>query len=474
LRGKRRQHPIFEKVEILDIVAEGKALARVNELVLFVTGTVPGDVVDVKISRKQKNFMEGVPVKFHTYSTLRIEPFCSHFGVCGGCKWQNLPYAEQLKFKQQQVVDALKHIAKIDLPAVKNIIASEETEYYRNKLEYAFSNRRWLTGDEIDTNTEYKNMNALGFHVPKLFDKIVDIKKCYLQKEPSNKIRLAVKQYALENELTFHDVKSHKGFLRNLTVRTSETEELMVIVTFFYDEPTKRNDLLQFIADSFPEITSLLYVINSKLNDTIFDLDIQTYKGRDYILENLADMKFKIGGKSFFQTNTKQATKLYELVREFADFKGDEIVYDLYTGTGTIANFVAPLAKKVIGIETISEAIADAQENSKLNNISNTTFYTGDIKDVLLPAFMEENGLPNVIITDPPRAGMHKDVVNTILKIEAQTIVYVSCNPATQARDLALFDEKYKVMEIQPVDMFPHTHHVENVVLLKKKNIENL
>ncbi|MBE9467276.1 MAG: 23S rRNA (uracil(1939)-C(5))-methyltransferase RlmD [Bacteroidetes bacterium] len=467
---KKKQLPFFEKVEIIDIGAEGKAIAKINDLIVFIPYVIPGDIVDIQINKKKKNFLEGYAVKFHEYSPDRQEAFCSHFGICGGCKWQILPYQEQLKFKQKQVVDNLERIGKIKLEEIGDILPSEKTTYYRNKLEYSFSNKRWLTNDEIDDeDNESKQMNALGFHIPKKFDKILNIEHCYLQKEPSNKIRLAVKQYALDNNLSFFDLRKQNGFLRNLIIRTSTTNELMVIVSFYYEDEKEREKLLNHLSENFDEISSLMYVINSKPNDSITDLDVKLFKGKDHFFEEMENLRFKIGPKSFYQTNSEQAYNLYKIVREFANLCGKENVYDLYTGTGTIANFIAKQSKKVIGIEYIEEAIEDAKINSTINNIDNTEFFAGDIKDILSQEFIDEKGKPDVIIIDPPRAGMHKNVIESILYAMPKKIVYVSCNPATQARDINLLLENYSVKKIQPVDMFPHTHHVENVALLELK-----
>ncbi|MFC2096396.1 23S rRNA (uracil(1939)-C(5))-methyltransferase RlmD [Bacteroidota bacterium] len=466
---KRRELPLIEKVEITDVAAEGKAIARIDNKVIFITQTVPGDIVDIQVIKKRKSFMEAVPVKFHKYSDIRVDAFCEHFGVCGGCKWQSLPYEEQLKYKHQQVIDNLERIAKVELPKVEYILPSENTTYYRNKLEYTFSNNRWLTKEEINTEDKLERSNALGFHVPKIWDKIVNINNCYLQKEPSNSIRLEIKKFADENSLSYFDLRKQEGFLRNLIIRSSSTNGLMVIVVFFYDDQELIKSLLNHISDKFPEISSLMYIVNSKANDSISDQDVIPYKGKDHIFEQMEDLKFKIGPKSFYQTNSEQAYNLYCKSRDFAGLTGNETVYDLYTGTGTIANFVAKDAKKVVGIEYIPEAIEDAKVNSEINNVSNTSFFAGDMKDLLTSSFIEKHGTPDVIITDPPRAGMHKDVIETILQANPQKIVYVSCNPATQARDINLLDEKYKVTRVQPVDMFPHTYHVENIALLERK-----
>lgn len=408
-------------------------------------------------------------MRFEKYSETRATPFCEHFGVCGGCKWQNLPYEEQLRFKHKQVMDNLERIGKVELPEANYIMGAPETTFYRNKLEFTFSNKRWLTEDEIASNKEFDNMNSLGFHIPGMFDKVLDINKCWLQDDISNRIRNSVRDYCNKHDYSFFDIRKQEGLMRTLMIRNTSTGELMAIVVFFEDDQEKRDSLMQYIAEQFPEITSLLYVINQKGNDTITDQEIITYKGSDAIYEEMEGLRFKIGPKSFYQTNSEQAYHLYEVAREFAQLTGNELVYDLYTGTGTIANFVARDAKKVVGIEYVEEAIEDAKVNSTNNNIDNTLFFAGDMKDILNQEFINEHGRPDIIITDPPRAGMHDDVINTILFAEPKRIVYVSCNPATQARDINLLDVKYKVTKIQPVDMFPHTHHVENVVLMEKK-----
>ncbi len=466
---KRKPLPLFENVLITDIAAEGKAIAKVDGMAVFVPFVVPGDVVDIQLTRKKKSYAEGRAVRYQKYSETRATPFCEHFGVCGGCKWQNLPYEEQLRFKHKQVMDNLLRIGKVDLPEASYIMGAPETTFYRNKLEFTFSNKRWLTEEEIGSDKEFSNMNSLGFHIPGMFDKVLDINKCWLQDDISNKIRNAVRDFCNKHEYSFFDIRKQVGLMRTLMIRNSSIGELMVIVVFFEDDTDRRNQLLEYIAEEFPQITSLLYVINQKGNDTITDQDVITYKGADAIYEEMEGLRFKIGPKSFYQTNSEQAYHLYEVAREFAQLSGKELVYDLYTGTGTIANFVAKDAKKVIGIEYVDEAIEDAKVNSENNNINNTLFYAGDMKDILNQEFINEHGRPDVIITDPPRAGMHDDVINTILFAEPERIVYVSCNPATQARDINLLDVKYKVMRIQPVDMFPHTHHVENVVLLEKR-----
>lgn len=465
----RRKKPLLEKVEITAIGSEGKALGRVDDKVVFVPMLVPGDVVDIQVTRKRKNFMEGYVVKQHKYSELRQEPVCSHFGVCGGCKWQHLPYEKQLQFKQQQVIDNFTRIGKFDFPEIRPIIGSDNEYYYRNKLEYTFSNRRWLTEKEINSGGNIENRKALGFHIPGMFDRVLDIGKCYLQNDLSNEIRNSIKEYALADNLDFYDSKEHKGFLRTLVIRTASGGECMVILNLGYEDRPGREALLAFIRDSFPEISSLMYVINDKLNDTFDDLDVKLYAGRDHIIETIGDLKYRIGPKSFFQTNTRQAEKLYSTAADFAGLKGEELVYDLYTGTGSIASYVAGRCRKVIGLEYVRDAVGDAKINSQINGIGNTEFYSGDIRDMLNEEFIEMHGRPDVIITDPPRAGMHESVVKALLETGAEKIVYVSCNPATQARDIALLTEKYEVAAVQPVDMFPQTHHVENVALLRLK-----
>ena len=460
----------MEKVTIMDVAAEGKAIAKVNDLVIFVPYVVPGDVVDLQIKRKKNKYAEAEAVKFHELSPNRAVPFCQHYGVCGGCKWQVLPYSEQIRYKQKQVEDNLRRIGKIELPEISPILGSDKTEFYRNKLEFTFSNKRWLTNEEVRQDVKYDQMNAVGFHIPGAFDKVLAIEKCWLQDDISNRIRNAVRDYAYEHDYSFINLRTQEGMLRNMIVRTSSTGELMVIVICKITEDHEMElfkQLLQFVADSFPEITSLLYIINNKCNDTINDLDVHVFKGKDHIFEEMEGLCFKVGPKSFYQTNSEQAYNLYKVAREFAGLTGNELVYDLYTGTGTIANFVSRQARQVIGIEYVPEAIEDAKVNAEINDIKNALFYAGDMKDILTQDFINQHGRPDVIITDPPRAGMHQDVVDVILFAEPKRIVYVSCNPATQARDLQLLDEKYKVKAIQPVDMFPHTHHVENVVLLE-------
>lgn len=476
---KKRPLPLIENLEIIDAGAEGKAVGRWNEKVVFVPFGAPGDVVDVQPYRKKRSFYEAKITKFHQESPLRTKPECSHFGLCGGCKWQHLDYSSQLKYKQKQVKDSLDRIAKIPYPEIQSIIASEKTFFYRNKLEFTFSDRRWLT--DFDPSKESggpEDTNGLGFHLPGMFDKILDIKKCYLQKDPSNAIRLATKDYALKNGLTFYNVRNWEGLLRNIIIRTSSTGELMVIVIFKDNEEANVNGLLNFLKESFPEISSLMFVINDKKNDTITDLEVQLFAGQPFIMEEMTapvegqpSLKFKIGPKSFYQTNSEQAFHLYKTAFDFAGFKGHELVYDLYTGTGTIANFIAHYTKKVIGVEYVEDAVKDAFENAKINGIKNVDFYAGDLAKVLDEPFLEKHGKPDVVITDPPRSGMHQKVVNQLLAAEPEKIVYVSCNPATQARDLALLHEKYDVKKVQPVDMFPQTHHVENVVLLEYRRI---
>jgi 23S rRNA (uracil1939-C5)-methyltransferase len=469
---KKKELPLLEKVTITDVAAEGKAVAKVNELVIFVPYVVPGDVVDLQVKRKKNHYAEAVAVKFHEKSPLRTEPFCSHFGVCGGCKWQCLSYEEQLKYKQKQVFDNLTRIGKVELPEFRPILGSEKTRFYRNKLEFTFSNKRWLTEEEVKQDVKYDQMNAVGFHIPGAFDKVLAIDKCWLQDDISNQIRNAVRDYAYAHNFPFFDLRTQEGLLRNIMIRTSSTGELMVVLQCKVTDDEgrrKMEEILQFMADSFPQITSLMYVINNKCNDTIGDLDVEVFKGNDHIFEEMEGLRFKVGPKSFYQTNSEQAYNLYKVAREFAGLTGNELVYDLYTGTGTIANFVARKARKVVGIEYVPEAIEDAKVNSALNGIDNTLFYAGDMKDILTNDFIAEHGRPDVIITDPPRAGMHNDVIDVILAAEPKRIVYVSCNPATQARDLQLLDGKYKVTAVQPVDMFPHTHHVENVVQLERR-----
>ncbi len=471
----RSKNKIIEKVTIESVAAEGKCVARIDEKVVFVEGVAPGDIVDIKVLRKKKSFLEAAPTVFHTFSSERTTPFCSHFGTCGGCKWQHMDYAAQLIYKRQQVIDNLERIAKVNLPKVPPTLASSATRYYRNKLEFTFSNKRWLTYEEIEKEGTLER-NALGFHIPRRFDKILDIDHCYLQADPSNAIRLAVKEFALQEGLTFFDLREQVGLLRNLIIRTTDSGETMVIVQVAAPDMDKITLLMEHLKERFPTINSLNYIINTKKNETFQDQEVINYDGLPYITECMPvnddrqrELKFRIGPKSFYQTNSQQAYQLYKIARDFADLKGDETVYDLYTGTGTIANFIAGSAARVIGLEYVPEAIEDAKTNSSINDIDNTDFYAGDIKDLLNDAFLDKHGRPDAIITDPPRAGMHADVVAMLNTSGAEKIIYISCNPATQARDLALLDEQYAVVAIQPVDMFPHTHHVENVVLLHKR-----
>ena len=470
----RKIFPILEGVKIEAVAAEGKAVAHVNDMAVFVPFVVPGDIVDLRIRKKRKNYAEAEVVRFVEYSPLRVKPVCKHFGVCGGCKWQNLPYDEQLKAKQQQVFDQLTRIGKVELPKFLPILGSEKIYEYRNKTEYGCANKRWYTRAELDALPPDAGLSqgAIGFHITGAFDKIYPIEKCWLMDDLHNQIRNDIYQYAKENSLSFFDIRGHKGLLRDIMFRNSNTGEWMLLIQFHYDDPTDKEKaqlLLQHLVDKFPQITSLLYVDNQKCNDTFGDLELTTFKGNDYIIETMEDLKFKVNAKSFYQTSTDQAYRLYCVARDFAHLEGNEIVYDLYTGTGTIANFVAHQAQKVIGIEYVPEAIENAKVNSQINGIENTDFFAGDMKDILTDDFIAEHGQPDVIITDPPRAGMHPDVVKVILNAAPKRIVYVSCNPATQARDLSLLDPLYKVEAVQPVDMFPHTPHVENVVLLSKR-----
>lgn len=470
---KKKEFPVLEQIKITGVAAEGKALARVNDLVVFVPYVVPGDVVDLKIRRKKHSYAEAEAVKFYEYSGERAVPFCKHYGVCGGCKWQCLAYEHQLKYKQQQVVDALTRIGKVQLPDVTPILGSEQTQCYRNKLEFTFSDKRWLTREEVEKDVKYDNMSALGFHIPDAFDKVLDIEECALMAPLNNKIRNGIRDFAMREGVPFYNLRSQTGVLRNIMLRTSTTGEVMLLVQARVETDEDNAMLMKvmaYCAEAFPEVTSLLYVINNKCNDTFGDLEVHTYKGTDFIYEQMEGLKFKVGPKSFYQTNSHQAYNLYKVARDFAALTGDEVVYDLYTGTGTIANFVARQCKRVVGIEYVPEAIEDAKVNAALNGHENMLFYAGDMKDVLTREFIEAHGRPDVMITDPPRAGMHTDVIDAMLFAAPKRIVYVSCNPATQARDLALLDADYKVMAVQPVDMFPHTHHVENVVLLVRRD----
>lgn len=469
---KRKPLPILEQITITDVATEGKALAKVDNLVIFVPYAVPGDVVDLQIKRKKHSYAEAEVIKFHKYSDKRSKPFCQHFGVCGGCKWQCLPYDEQIRYKQKQIHDNLTRIGKVELPEFMPILGSKHQTHYRNKLEFGFSNKRWLTQEEISSGKKFDVMDAVGFHIPGAFDKILDIEQCYLMDDINNRLRNGIRTFALNNNISFYDIKGGHGVLRNMMIRTSATQEVMLLIQFSIhnnEEQAQAESVLNYVHESFPEVTSLLWVNNLKCNDTIGDLEVHTFYGTDFIYETMEDLRFKVGPKSFYQTNTEQAYELYKVARSFAKLTGNELVYDLYTGTGTIANFVAHQAKQVIGIEYVPEAIEDAKVNAKLNNLDNTLFYAGDMKDILNQDFIAEHGRPDVIITDPPRAGMHTDVIDTILFAAPQRIVYVSCNPATQARDLQLLDKDYKVMAVQPVDMFPQTHHVENVVLLERR-----
>lgn len=466
---KRKELPVVENVEITGVAAEGKSIARVDDMVVFIPYGAPGDVVNIKLDKKKRSYAEAHIVDMVKPSPDRVTPACEHFGVCGGCKWQHIPYESQLRYKRDQVVDALTRIAKVEIPEVNPTLGSKETFCYRNKLEYTFSCKCWITFEDLRSGREITDRNALGFHIPGAFDKVLDIKKCWLQDDLSNRIRLFVRQYALAKGYEFYDIKAQQGLMRTLMVRIASTGEVMLIVVFARPEQEKIDDMMGAIAAEFPEITSLLYVVNQKVNDTIADQEVITFRGRDYINEEMEGLQFRIGPKSFYQTNSLQAYELYKVARRMACLKPDDLVYDLYTGTGTIANFVARQVKKVVGIEYVPEAIADAKLNSEVNGIDNTIFFAGDMKDVLTDGFIAEHGRPDVMIIDPPRAGMHEDVVNVILNARPERIVYVSCNPATQARDLALMDSLYRVEEVQPVDMFPHTHHVENVVRMTRR-----
>ena len=467
---KRKELPVLEHVEITDVAAEGNALARVDGLVVFVPFAAPGDVADIKLLKKRKSYADGRIERLITPGEIRVSPRCDHFTVCGGCRWQHLPYPFQLKCKQRQVEDALQRIAKIEIPTVNPIIGSSDIWEYRNKMEYTFSNKKWLTREQLESGEEFADRDGAGFHIPGAFDKVLDIERCHLQDNLGNRLRNFIRDFGREHRYTFYDLRQQQGLLRNLMVRITSTGEVMALMQFGENDAEKISELLEAVAGEFHEITSLLYVINTKVNDTIGDQSVVTFRGRDFIEEEMEGLRFRIGPKSFYQTNSRQAYELYKVAREFAALTGDELVYDLYTGTGTIANFVARNARKVIGIEYVADAIADARINSAENGIENTEFFAGDMKDVLTNEFIAEHGRPEVMIVDPPRAGMHEDVVDVILNAEPQRIVYVSCNPATQARDLAMLDVKYRVEEIQPVDMFPHTAHVENVVKLVRRD----
>jgi 23S rRNA (uracil1939-C5)-methyltransferase len=466
----RKNKELLENVVIEKVAAEGKSMAHVNGKVLFVPFSVPGDVVNVQLRSKRKGFMEGYVTDIIKPSSLRTEPFCSHFGVCGGCKWQMLPYPEQLKSKQNQVEDQLSRIGKFNLPNISEILGSDKTKYYRNKLEYTFSSRRWIENvDDLGILSEKEKMGA-GFHISGMYDKVLDIDTCYLQREPSNAIRLFVKEYAIEKGIDFYDIKAHTGFLRNLIVRTSTTGEVMVIVVISCEEPDIYNPLLEALKVRFPEITSLNWIVNNKKNDSINDLDVYLYSGKPHMNEVMEDLEFRIGPKSFYQTNSEQAYRLYSIVRDFAGLTGNEVLYDLYTGAGTIALFLSRYCKSVVGIEYVEEAVVDARQNALLNGIDNVTFHSGDMKDVLNKDFVEQHGRPDVIVLDPPRAGIHPDVAEAVSKTAPDKIIYVSCNSATQARDIGLMINNYQISSVQPVDMFPHTHHLENVVLMDKIN----
>ena len=467
--AKKKQEIILENVVIETVAAEGKAIAKIDGTVLFVQFAVPGDIVDIKVTKKKKNYMEGFILRMVKPSPRRLEPFCSHFGVCGGCKWQPLPYEMQLQAKQQQVYDQLVRIGHLQVPEISPIVPSDETTYYRNKLEFTFSQRRWIYENEDPETLSEQQRCGLGFHVGRFFDKVLDVDHCWLQPEPSNEIRLFIKDYAMKNGLSFFNIREHTGFLRNMFVRTTEAGNVMLILCMYHEDVQARTALLDAVADKFPHITSLYYVINVTENDSIADRDCHLYKGEDAIYEYMEGLKFKIGPKSFYQTNTRQAYKLYSIAREYAALTGKETVYDLYTGTGTIAQFVSRQAGKVIGIEYVPEAIEDAKANARANGITNCDFFAGDMKDILTDGFVEEHGRPDVIILDPPRAGIHPDVAQVILNAAPERIVYVSCNPASQARDLEILCKDYDIKAVRPVDMFPHTHHVENVCLLSRR-----
>ena len=468
---KNNRRLVFENVKVIDAGAKGKTIGKAPDgRVIFLTNAVPGDVVDVQTTKKRKSYFEGVATNFNKRSEKRVEPECQHFGICGGCKWQNMGYDHQLFYKQKEVENNLRRIGHLELPEINPILGSKKQYFYRNKMEFSFSDSRWLTLDEIRSEKEIENKNALGFHIPGMWDKILDIKKCHLQRDPSNKIRLETKKFAIDHDLTFFNPRNQHGLLRTLMIRTASTGELMVLIQFFEEDKQKRELLLEHLKEKFPEITSLLYVINEKQNDTIYDQEVVCFYGRNHIFEEMEGLQFKITAKSFYQTNSEQAYELYKVTRNFANLQGNELVYDLYTGTGTIAQFVAKNAKKVIGIESVPDAILDAKANAVHNQIKNVEFFVGDMKNVLNDDFIKKHGEPDIIITDPPRDGMHKDVVQQILNVSPKRIVYVSCNSATQARDLELMKDIYDVVKVQPVDMFPQTHHVENVVLLEKKN----
>ena len=469
---KKNKNIVLSKVLVEDYAAEGKSLARVDGKVIFIENAIPGDVVDVKLSKNKKDWAEGFVTAVHQYSPDRVEPFCSHFGVCGGCRWQMLPYSRQLQYKQQQVEDVLSRIGKVSLPPISPIVGAENSKYYRNKMEYTFSSRRFLLPEELHDPNVTAQQNVAGFHAKGLFDKVVDIDTCYLQEEPTNQLRKAVRDFGLKNGLSFYDIKAHQGWLRNLQLRICTTGEVMANLVIGYEDEEMTRKLADHLLQQFPGLTTLLYTVNAKWNDSISDLSPKVLHGKGYVIEKLEDFSFKIGPKSFFQTNTRQGERLYQITREFAELTGRETVYDLYCGTGSIGIFVSRQAARIVGVEVIAEAIGDARENATLNGISHASFYDGDVVDICQDGFFAAHGKPDVIITDPPRAGMHEGLVNKILEIAAPTVVYVSCNPATQARDLRLLDTKYAVTRVQPVDMFPHTHHIENIVQLKLRAIE--
>ncbi|GAA0872199.1 23S rRNA (uracil(1939)-C(5))-methyltransferase RlmD [Gangjinia marincola] len=469
--ARKNKRKIFEDITLIDAGAKGKSIGKAPDgKVIFVNNAVPGDIVDVQTTKKRKAFYEGSAIAIKEFSGKRTEPVCEDFGTCGGCKWQNMKYEEQLYFKQKEVINNLTRLGHVELPTPLPIVGSDKQYFYRNKMEFSFSNKRWLTPDEINKGLAISDKNALGFHIPRMWDKILNINKCHLQEDPSNAIRNSIHAFAVKNNLSFFDVRNQTGLLRTLMIRISSTGELMVLIQFYDDDVAKRELLLDYLKSKFPQITSLLYVINQKGNDTIYDQDVICYHGREYIFEEMEKLKFKVNAKSFYQTNSQQAYELYKITRDFAGLTGNELVYDLYTGTGTIAQFIAGHAKRVVGIEAVPEAIEDAKENARLNKISNTSFFAGDMKKVFTADFISENGQPDVIITDPPRDGMHKDVIDQIISISPKRIVYVSCNSATQARDLNMLDHSYKITKVQPVDMFPQTHHVENVVCLEKRS----
>jgi 23S rRNA (uracil1939-C5)-methyltransferase len=467
---RRKKLPVFEQITISSIGPKGKPTACVDDRIVVVDRGVPGDVVDVQITRKRKSTLEARVIRVHQPSPRRVEPFCQHFGACGGCKWQDMSYADQLNYKQKAVWSAFEHLLHSEPVEVRPILAAPSTQFYRNKLEFTFSNRRWLSQAEIASGESFDRQNALGFHAPGMFDKVLDIETCYLQPEPSNAIRQSLRAFAREQQISFYDPKTHEGLLRTLMIRTTRTSETMVLVAFQQDDRPVIEAVMQHLANTFPQLTSLMYTINPKFNDTLYDLEIVTWRGQPFITETLGDLQFRIGPKSFFQTNTAQALTLYQQVAALAGLTGTELVYDLYTGTGTIANFIAQQAQKVIGIESIAEAIDDARENSRLNSITNTQFFAGDIKAVLTPDFIAQMGPPDVLITDPPRAGMHPDVIQTILATQPPRIVYVSCNPQTQAKDIQTLRSHYRLVLVQPVDMFPQTYHVENIALLERRS----